>query len=146
MRSVPTLLLAAALCFGGAAGAEPVAVSGAWARATLPHQDEGAAYLTLRSAGDDTLTEISSPEAGMVMLHRSTEKNGMAGMEDIDSLPLPAGRAVTLAPGKMHLMLMDLKHPLKAGDTLHLSLRFAKAGSQDVDVHVLPVRATGPNP
>ena len=139
-------VLAAWFLAAPAIAASPVAVSGAWARATLPHQDEGAAYLTLQSADGDTLTDISSPEAGMVMLHRSTEKNGMEGMEDMDSLKLPAGQAVTLAPGKMHLMLMDLKHPLKPGGTLHLSLHFAKSGSQDVAIKVLPVHATGPAP
>ena len=127
-----------------AMAAAPVAVTGAWARATLPHQDEGAAYLTLQSAQGDTLSDISSPEAGMVMLHQTTEKNGMADMQDMDSLPLPPGRPITLAPGGMHLMLMELKHPLKPGDTLHLSLHFKNGGSQDVTVPVRPVRATGP--
>jgi periplasmic copper chaperone A len=128
-----------------AAHAAPlVAVSDGWARATLPHQDEGVAYLTLRSAGGDTLTGVDSPAAGMVMLHQSTQKNGVAGMEDMDSLVLPPGKAVTLAPGGMHLMLMDVKQSLKAGDTLHLSLHFSKAGDVSVDVPVLPVSVTGP--
>jgi copper(I)-binding protein len=127
-----------------ALAAGPVSVTGAWTRATLPHQNVGAAYLTLQSASGDTLTDASSPEAGMVMLHQSTQTGGMAGMEDMDSLKLPAGKPVTLAPGGMHLMLMDLKRSLKPGDTLHLSLHFAKGGSEDVAVPVLPVRATGP--
>jgi copper(I)-binding protein len=142
MRIVVAVLLC--LVPVGALAAAPVSVTGAWSRATLPHQNQGAAYLTLQSAGGDTLTDISSPEAGMVMLHQSTQKNGMAGMEDMDSLALPASQPVTLAPGGTHLMLMDLKRALKPGDTLHLSLHFAKGGSQDVAVPVLPVRATGP--
>ncbi len=142
MRIVPAVVVW--LISAGALAAAPVSVTGAWTRATLPHQNEGAAYLTLQSAGGDTLTDISSPEAGMVMLHQSTSKNGMAGMEDMDSLPLPAGKQVTLAPNGTHLMLMDLKRSLKPGDTLHLSLHFSKGGSQNVAVPVLPLRATGP--
>jgi copper(I)-binding protein len=142
MRILPAIVVWAAS--SGALAAAPVSVTGAWTRATLPHQSEGAAYLTLQSQSGDTLTDISSPEAGMVMLHQSTQKGGMAGMEDMDSLALPAGKTVTLAPGGTHLMLMDLKRSLKPGDTLHLSLHFAKGGSQDVAVPVLPVRATGP--
>ena len=135
----------AALLLAGAAHAAPsVQVSGAWARATLPHQDEGAAYLTLQSAAGDTLTEIDSPQAGMVMLHQTSKTGGMASMEDLAALPLPAGTPVALAPGGTHVMLMDMKQALKAGDQLHLALHFAKAGVVEVSVPVLPVSATGP--
>jgi copper(I)-binding protein len=129
-----------------ALAAPPVTVSAAWARATLPHQDEGAAYLTLQSKVGDTLSDISSPEAGMVMLHETAQKAGMSNMVDVDHLDLPPGQSVALAPGGTHLMLMDLKHPLKAGDTLHLALHFEKAGTQNVAVKVLDVHATGPAP
>ena len=102
------------------------------------------AYLTLRSAGGDTLTGVDSPAAGMVMLHQTTQKNGVSSMEDVDSLALPAGKDVALAPGGTHLMLMDVKHALKPWDTLRLSLHFSKAGDVSVSVPVLPVSATGP--
>ena len=142
MRVVVGLFWLAAT--GAVHAAPAVAVSNAWARATLPHQDEGVAYLTLRSAAGDTLTGVDSPAAGMVMLHQTTQKNGVSSMEDVDSLVLPAGKEVALAPGGTHLMLMDVKHALKAGDTLRLSLHFSKAGDLDVSVPVLPAGATGP--
>ena len=138
------LALTATAIATGAAWAAPVDVTGAWARATLPHQDEGAAYLTLRSATGDTLTGIDTPEAGMAMLHQTTVSGGMSSMSDVESVTLPAGQAVSLAPNGTHIMLMDLKHPLKSGDTLHLTLSFAHAGRQDVTVPVRPVGATGP--
>jgi copper(I)-binding protein len=146
MRILPAAFfcLSSLASLAPAFAAPPVAITGAWARATLPHQDEGVAYLTLQSPQGDTLASVASPQAGMVMLHQTEQKNGMADMEDMDSLALPAGKSVALAPGGMHLMLMDLKHPLKAGDTLHLSLVFKNAGSQDVAVPVLSVHATGP--
>jgi copper(I)-binding protein len=128
-----------------AAHAAPVEVSGAWARATLPHQNEGVAYLTLRSAGGDTLTGVDSPQAGMAMLHQTTQAGGMSSMSDVDSVALPPGQAVALAPGGTHIMLMDLKQPLKPGDTLHLTLSFAHGGKQDVAVPVRPVGASGPD-
>jgi len=142
MKRLVALLLVAPAAH--AAGAPAISVSDGWARASLPHQDEAAAYVTLRSAAGDTLTGVDSPQAGMVMLHQSTQKNGVSGMEDMDSLALPPGKAVTLAPGGMHLMLMDVKQSLQAGDKLHLSLHFSKAGDVNVDVPVLPVSATGP--
>ncbi len=130
------------VCSG--AHAQDIGISCAWARATLPHQNISAAYLTLNSAAGDTLTSVDAAEAGMVMLHQSKEKNGMSAMSDLDSLALPAGTKVVLAPGGTHLMLMDMKAPLRAGDTLHLSLHFTKAPVLAVNVPVLAVRAAGP--
>ena len=132
-----------ASCLMLAAAAPPVTVTGAWARASLPLQDTSAAYMTLRSAAPDSLTGVTGPN-GMAMLHRSTHEGGMAGMADMDSLALPAGQVVTLAPGGTHIMLMDLKHRLRAGDTLTLTLHFAHAADQSVSVPVRPVGATGP--
>ena len=142
MRWVLALCLMTGAAF--ARGAPAVTVSGAWARASLPHQDEAAAYLTLQSAGGDTLTGVESPAAGMVMLHQTVRKNGVAQMDDVDSLALPAGVQVALAPGGTHLMLMDVAKPLKAGDTLRVTLHFAKAGDLNVNVPILKVSATGP--
>ena len=139
-------VLVLGLCLASPALAAPVVVTSAWARATLPHQDEGAAYLTLQSKSGDTLSDVSSPEAGMVMLHETAQKGGMSNMVDVDHLYLPAGQSVALAPGGTHLMLMDLKHPLQAGDTLHFALHFEKAGTQNVTVKVLGVHAIGPVP
>jgi copper(I)-binding protein len=121
-----------------AAAAQPVDISAPWSRATLPHQDVGVAYMTLRSAAGDVLTGATTSDAGMAMLHQSTKHGAMAGMEDVDNIPLPAGQTVTLGPDGTHIMLMDLKHPLKAGDTLHLTLHFARSGDQDVAVPVRP--------
>jgi len=132
------------LFFAPAAHAQNIAVSCAWARASLPHQDTSAAYLTLTSPAGDTLTRVDAMEVGMVMLHQSTATNGMSDMTDLDSVALPAGKKVVLAPGGTHLMLMDMKAPLAAGSTLHLSLHFAKAPVLAVSVPVLALRAPGP--
>ena len=44
--------------------------------------------------------------------------------------------AVVLRPGTTHVMLTGLKQPLKEGETFPLTLDFAKAGKQDVQVKV----------
>jgi copper(I)-binding protein len=122
----------------------PVSVSGAWARATAPGQMDGVAYMTLASAAGDRLTGAVSPDAGMAMLHSTTQQGGMSGMQDVDGLDLPAGQEVALAPHGLHLMLMGLKHPLVAGEKLELELDFAKAGKMHVTVPVQPLGASGP--
>jgi periplasmic copper chaperone A len=144
MRGLVAIVLAGGVSLGSALAAPQVAVTGAWARATLPHQTNGVAYLTLQSAGGDTLTGVDSDAAGMVMLHRSSQKNGVASMDDVDSLTLSPGQAVTFSPGSLHLMLMDVKRALKAGDVVHLTLHLTHAGDVAVDAPVLPAGATGP--
>lgn len=124
--------------------APAIHISSAWARATAPGQTEAAAYLTLTSLQGDRLIGIDTSEAGMAMLHSMVKKNGIAEMRDLDAITLPAGKPVHLAPGGVHIMLMDLKSPLKPGDTLHLSLSFAHAGRQDIAVPVKPIGASGP--
>jgi copper(I)-binding protein len=70
--------------------------------------------------------------------------NGMSGMSDMDALPLPAGKTVTLAPHGMHVMLMDLKHKLVAGQTVEVDLSFAKAPGIRVKAPVQPIGASAP--
>ena len=55
--------------------------------------------------------------------------NGVMTMRPLDKgLAIEAGKTVKLAPGGYHLMLMDLKSPLKQGEKVPLTLEFEKAG------------------
>ena len=65
-------------------------------------------------------------------------------MQDMDALALQPGRAVTLQPRGMHVMLMGLKHPLAAGGTVELDLTFEHAGRVVVQAPVLPIGSPGP--
>ncbi len=123
--------------------AQPVLVSRAWSRATAPHQDSGVVYLSITAPAGDTLTGASSPDAAAAMLHQVTHQGAMAGMADMGSLTIPPGGTVRFAPGGDHVMLMGLKHPLKAGDQVRLDLTFTRAGV----VHVTaPVQKLGAAP
>ncbi len=141
------LLMAMLGLAAGAARAQtpaPVSVTGAWARATAPGQQAGAGYFTVTSKVADRLTGVASPDAKDAMLHRSTSKGGMAGMEDMDGLILQPGRPVRLQPRGMHVMLMGLKHPLVAGGTVEMDLAFEHAGRVVVSAPVLPIGSPGP--
>ncbi len=95
------------------------------------------------STGDDRLTSVESAN-GMAMLHRSVSHGGMSDMQDVDSVALPAGKLVPLAPGGTHIMLMDLPHGLTAGGSVRLTLHFAKAAPVQVVAPVLPIGSHGP--
>jgi hypothetical protein len=127
-----------------AAEAGSVQVSHAWIR-VLPGDLPAGGYATLRNAGDTPLVLIgvSSPDYRQVMLHESTSHNGMSNMAMIERLPLPPHAVVKLAPGGYHLMLMHALHPVKPGDLVKVTLRFADGSMLDVGFLARPANAGG---
>lgn len=120
-----------------------VSLSDAWARATAPGQVVGAAYLTLQSAHGSTLVSTESPAAERVEIHSMTMNDGVMRMRKMDALPLPAGEVVKLEPGGFHLMLFDLKQPLKVGENLEFLLHFKdNAGKTSTIKLTVPVKAS----
>jgi periplasmic copper chaperone A len=143
-RALASLVLLA-LPTIAAAGA-PV-VSDAWARATPPGVDVGAAYLRITGGTvSDRLVGAATQRASMVHLHVVEEKDGVATMRPVDGIAVPAGKRVVLAPKGTHIMLMGLSRPLLAGESFPLALRFEKAGEQTVQVTVRAAADTGTAP
>jgi len=130
------LLLAAGLTLAGQAWAQ-VEVSQAWVRATVPQQRATGAFLQLKAAKDSRLVEASAKAAGVVEVHEMVMEGSTMKMRAVEALELPAGKTVELKPGGLHVMLMDLKQPIKAGDKLALTLVFEdKASKQRESVEV----------
>jgi periplasmic copper chaperone A len=140
-------MLALLAIAAGVAAAEGPTVSQAWARATAPGVDVGAAYLSIDGgARDDTLISAKSERAAMVHLHTVEESDGVAKMRAVEGIEVPAGKRVVLAPKGTHIMLMGLTRPLVAGETFPLELRFAKAGELGVTVVVRAAGSDAPSP
>jgi copper(I)-binding protein len=120
-----------------------ITVVAPWARATPGGSKVGGAYLELKAAAGsgDRLVSASSTAAGTVEIHEHANEGGVMKMRRIDGLAVPAGGSVVLKPGGYHLMLMDLKQPLKQGDKLQLTLTFEKAGALSVEGPVAPLGA-----
>jgi periplasmic copper chaperone A len=120
-----------------------VSVSDAWVRANVPGQSVGAAYLTLTSPQNSTLVYIETPAAGKVEIHSMSMTNNVMKMRKLEELPLKAGKAEKLAPGGFHLMLFDLKKPLKAGESAVFTLCFkSKKGKITHQEVTLPIKET----
>lgn len=139
MKTLSPRLAATLLLFAPALGfaASPITVTAAWARATPPGVPTAAAYLTVSNDGAaDRLLGASSPAARQVTLHAEVEEHGMQHMRQLESVEVPAHGSVELAPGKMHLMLVDIAAPLKPDTSIPLTLRFEKAGDVTIDVPV----------
>ena len=107
-----------------------VAVIDGWARASVPGQSVGAAYMTFISADDSTFVRAETPIASSVEIHSMTMDNGVMKMRMLPELQLKAGKEEKLAPGGFHLMLFDLKNQLKAGEQLELKLTFRDASGK----------------
>jgi len=122
-------------------------ITEAWSRATPKGAKTGGAYLTIENKGStpDRLVSGSTDAAGKVEIHEMTMANGVMKMRPVDKgLEIDPGKTVKLAPGGYHVMLMDLKTPLKQGDKLPITLEFEKAGKVTVSFDVKSVGAKGP--
>ena len=119
-----TLNCAFSMLTSAQAAENTVSITDAWVRATNPGQEVGAAYLTLLSAKDTTLTSVVSDVTKSVEIHNMTMQNGIMKMRMIDTLSLTAGKPYKLAPGGFHLMLFDLKKPLTVGEHVTFVLNF----------------------
>lgn len=105
---------------------EIVSISDAWVRSTNAGQEVGAAYMTLTSAEDVSLTGVSSDVSNSVEIHSMTMENGVMKMRMQKALALTAGKPSALAPGGYHLMLFDLKQALTVGEPVNFVLNFEK--------------------
>ena len=114
-------LIIAALALSAAAQAQ-ITVTQPWVRATVPQQKATGAFMQLTAAQPIKLVSVQSPVAGVSEIHEMTMSDGVMKMRAIPALELPAGKAVELKPGSYHLMLMDLKAPVKDGDMVPLTL------------------------
>jgi periplasmic copper chaperone A len=117
-----------------------------WTTATPPGAPTATGYLTVTNAGSapDRLIAVSSPVAETAMLHQMVFSNGIASMHEIGGIDIPPGKTVTLDPSGYHLMFITLSRQLKAGETLPVTLTFAKAGKVDAVLAVLPIGSKGP--
>lgn len=116
-------LLAAVLATAAFAATAQTTVKDAWVRGTVAQQKASGMFGQITSATGGRLVSVTTPVAGVVEIHEMSMDGNVMRMRALpDGLPLPAGKPVELKPGGFHVMLMDLKQPLKAGDTVLLTL------------------------
>jgi periplasmic copper chaperone A len=122
-------------------------ITQAWSRATPNGAKIGSGYFTIENKGTtpDRLVGVSAEIAGKVEVHEMAMKDGVMTMRPLQAgLTIDPGKTVKLAPGGYHLMMFDLKSPLKQGDALPVTLEFEKAGNVRVSLDVQGIGAQGP--
>ena len=122
-------------------------ISQEWARATPGGSKTGGGFLTIENKGStpDKLIGASADVAGKVEVHEMKMDGGVMKMRPVEGgVAIDPGKTVKLAPGGYHLMMMNLKKPLKQGEKLPVTLQFEKAGKVSVTLDVEGVGAQGP--
>ncbi len=112
----------AALALAVSAAQAQTTVKEPWVRGTVAQQKATGAFMHLTSAQGGKLVSASSPSAGVVEIHEMVMEGSTMKMRAIPGLDLPAGKSVELKPGGYHVMLMDLKAPMKAGESVAITL------------------------
>lgn len=118
-----------------------IKIENAYTRSTVPGQQVAGGFMKIENKGGvDQLISASSPVAGEVQLHEMAMEGNVMKMRQVKDIAVPAGGIVELKPGGLHLMFMNIKAPLAAGETVLVKLKFAKAGEVEVK---MPVNAMG---
>jgi hypothetical protein len=95
-------------------------------------------------SGPDKLLSATSAVAGKVELHNHIMVGNVAQMRPVDAIEVSPGSPTVLQPGGLHVMLLDLKAPLKAGQSFSVTLTFERAGKIEATVAVQALRAPAP--
>ena len=139
------LLLTSALLVASHLALADINVESAYVRAVPPGQMNSAAFMQLKndSSEDISLVAAKSQVAENVELHTHTQDNGVMRMRQISEISLPAGEAIKLQPGGMHIMLIGLTQNLTAGENISLLLEFSDGSQQALEVPVQAIMPMG---
>lgn len=154
MRLIATTMVRGLLCGWIAfsmseriAAGELLRVTGAWVPPTVPGQSVGALYMRLRSEQNAALVKVETDTSSAAEMHQMTSENDVMRMRRLDQVALPAGQLVELAPGGRHVMLVDLRRPMRIGDRVRITLTFrlrdGSAARKIVDAPVVRGAAHG---
>ncbi|KRB44444.1 copper chaperone PCu(A)C [Phenylobacterium sp. Root700] len=134
---IPLVLVAA--CDRAPQAPPTVAVTDAWCRAAPAGAMTGGCYVTLTASAEDRLVAVETAVAERAEIHSMDMAGGVMRMRKLEGgLPLPAGKAVALASGGEHLMIIGPKQALAIGGEVPLTFKFEKAPSQSIQAPIRP--------
>ena len=145
MKIIRTVLFTAVLAGLAVTHAQAqTTVTEAWVRGTVGQQQATGAFMRITSAQGGKLVSASTPMAGMAEIHEMKMEGSTMKMRAVDVLDLPPGKMVELKPGGYHLMLMDLKLPMKPGALVPLTLVVMGKDGKTETLHLkVPVKPLG---
>lgn len=157
LKTLGAIFIAGALAGFTAAGDDGTAAAGSqvtgpaipglhldgFARETLPGMAMSAAYLSVRNSGGEAMrltgVELPGLEDATADLHTTVNEDGVSRMRALPELAIPAGAAIVMAPGGVHLMLHGVR--LRAGEQLPLRVHFADGRVVELSIPVRQLKA-----
>ncbi len=141
MKIVVAFLLVTVVGCGQEHSGDPIVVRDAWIREPPPRSPV-AGYLVIENRGGApvALVAATTEAAGQTEIHVMEYKDDRMTMRQVSELQIPAGEEVALKPGGTHLMLMELRQPLRDGDEVELVLRFGDGTERRIQ---MPVQKKG---
>ena len=141
-------LLCSALLFSAgalAAAADQVTVVDPYVRLAPPNAPATGAFMVIRNTGasDIKLVKASNPVSRVTELHTHINEGGVMKMRPVPVIEIKAKGEAVLKPGSLHVMLIDLKAPMKEGDVVPIMLGFEDGSSTQVDARVVRPMAAG---
>jgi periplasmic copper chaperone A len=135
MQRSLAMMLAGCL-FATAALADTVKVENAWVRATAPGQKVAAGFMELTADADMTLIGGSSPISRRFELHFMRMQDGVMEMRQMQEIKLPKGETVSLEPGGLHVMFIDLNNRIEPGQIVPITLIVKSANGKEQQLQV----------
>ncbi len=134
------VVLAIAMLLGACGAEKGIEVHEIWMR-PVAQGENGAVYFVMHNHASeaDELVGVSTDSAEAAEMHESKMNGDIMEMRQVESIPLEAYAEIDFAPGKFHIMLVNLKKDLNVGDEIQLTLHFKNF--EDITVKV-PVRDT----
>lgn len=143
-------LFAAGLLFSAgvlAAAADNIAVLDPYVRLAPPNAPATGAFMVIKNNGDKDVKVVKADNTAtkVTELHTHLNEGGVMKMRPVPAIEVKAKGEAVLKPGGLHIMLIDLKAPMKEGDMVPITLTFDDGSSKRVDAKVVrPMAAPMP--
>jgi copper(I)-binding protein len=101
--------------------------------------------MVLKNGGDKDVKvmKADNPASKLTELHTHINDNGVMKMRPVAAIEIKAKGETKLQPGGLHVMLINLKAPMKEGDVVPITLTFDDGSSKNVDAKVMKPVAAG---
>ena len=144
-------LLAASLMFSAgvlAGAADNVPVQDPYVRLAPPNAPATGAFMVIKNNGDKDVKVLKAdnPVSKVTELHTHLNEGGVMKMRPVPSIDIKAKGEAVLKPGGLHVMMIDIKAPMKEGDVVPITLSFDDGSTKQVDAKVVRPMAGGMPP
>lgn len=122
-----------------------ITVSNCWIRA-VPAPAPSAGYFVVKNGAskDVKLQGASSADYGMIMLHQTTQQDGMSKMSATHDVAIPAAGQLEFKPGSYHAMLEKPAKAAVIGSKVNMDFLFDTGEKATAECEVKPANTMAP--